>query len=130
MNAGRELDALIAEKVMGIKVTWETVLDEEGLEYEQAYETKNGKTYRIIDEVAPYSTDIAAAWEVVEKLVTKGLYFNLSHGRNTQGRPIRATATFKGYLLGVERTVNSYIEIYEIAESVPHAICLAALKVD
>lgn len=53
MDAGREMDALIAEKVMGIELPkW--IFQEHGL---------TTKTSR---EVVPdYSTDIAAAWPII-----------------------------------------------------------------
>lgn len=51
----RELDARIAERVMG----WRH--DEYG-----GYDTPTG--YRLPDEIPPYSTDIRAAWEVVERM--------------------------------------------------------------
>ena len=51
--AGRELDRLIAEKVMGI--------------------TRDG-------EIPAYSTDISAAWTVVEKMIhTDGVYLGCPH---------------------------------------------------
>ena len=54
MEAGREMDALIAEKVMGLRVIradWEP--HNRGIKF---------------DDFGNYSQDIAAAWEVVEKL--------------------------------------------------------------
>jgi hypothetical protein len=64
MNARRELDALVAEKVMGwanstvggILHVW-TTTEKDGLLF----------CHHPIDQWSP-STDIAAAWEVVEKL--------------------------------------------------------------
>lgn len=49
MAAGRELDALVAEKVMGVPVT------------------ANKKRFKYT-HIAPFSTNISAAWEVVEKI--------------------------------------------------------------
>lgn len=76
MEAGRELDALIAEKVMGYPAFAEKVV------------TKLGDHLVISDHCAicgrkdgtseclpHYSTDIAAAWEVVEKLRLSVLQF-------------------------------------------------------
>ena len=54
-EAGRELDALVAERVMGLTL---------GTVGTQLYYEGNGSL-----EILPrYSTDIAAAWEVVEKM--------------------------------------------------------------
>ena len=55
LEAGRELDARVAEKVMG-----------QG----SGYPLPNDFHY--IAEIPYYSTDIAAAWEVVEKLKDDG----------------------------------------------------------
>lgn len=74
MKPGRELDALIAQHVMGwIGVNAENGTGypptanlnpyQEGLDF-QAYERARN-SYDFIPE---YSTDISAAWEVVEKL--------------------------------------------------------------
>lgn len=60
MEAGREMDALVSEKVMEREVSsyWVSGVD---IKYESL---KNHLGRRL----AHYSTDIAAAWEVVEKL--------------------------------------------------------------
>lgn len=69
-EAGRELDALIAEKVMGI----ENILVERGEgrvgRWVQAW-TWLGRgrcPSTVMKHVLPYSTDMAAAWQVVEKM--------------------------------------------------------------
>jgi hypothetical protein len=54
MNAGRELDALVAEKVMGADV-----VVRDGRAY------INGNPY---DRLPNYSTDIAHAWQIVERM--------------------------------------------------------------
>jgi hypothetical protein len=67
MNAGRELDALIAEKVMGVDPREIYPLD-----YQRVGPDGDEVPFldreEVLDEVLHYSTDIAAAWEVVEKL--------------------------------------------------------------
>src|SRR5437763_10661229 len=60
VKPGRELDALVAERVMGWAVERNTVDSEPIVMF-----SKPGEYY---GPVPPYSTDIAAAWEVVEKL--------------------------------------------------------------
>ena len=65
MQAGRELDALVAEKVMG----WGGV--REGYSEGSAELRFIGKPPNGMDSKYPvpmYSTDIAAAWEVLEKI--------------------------------------------------------------
>ena len=60
LQAGRELDALVAEKVMG------------SASHARASHDVPGLTCSLCREAAlPYSTSIAAAWEVVEKLSDK-----------------------------------------------------------
>ena len=73
MPAGRELDALVAEKVMGFCLCpydpkWMRADTGSGIWID-------GDTWRCTDHGKPaftpwrsYSTDIAAAWEVVEKM--------------------------------------------------------------
>ena len=91
---GRELDAEVAKKVMGIDLTG----------------ARPDLPIRGIG-CAPYSTDIAAAWEVVEKLTADehARSFSLSYSYEWA----QWTATFMGL---------------STKKSAPHAICLAALK--
>lgn len=73
MNAGRELDALIADKVMGLRVRHRPGM-------EPCIMPANGAPWETIPH---YSTDIRAAWEVVEKL---DLLNGLLLGRFAYGR--------------------------------------------
>lgn len=94
MKPGRELDALIAEKVMRI--------------------TKSGNT-----DPKPYSTDIAAAWEVVEKLKWEYWHVQLHH---YQGNKYGYVGwTFR--MCQVDKEIEASSEV-----SAPHVICLAALN--
>lgn len=62
MEPGRELDALVAEKVMG----WNVFPHKPDFQIE--YKDEQGFQYVFrLDEFEP-STDISAAWEVVEKM--------------------------------------------------------------
>ena len=105
MKAGRELDALIAEKVMGKPVKW-------------------GKTpttkYPIA--VAHYSTQIADAWLVVEKMEEHNdiVLFDIVRKTHVYNE-LYWFARFRTVL--VERP-NSITK----ADTAPLAICLAALK--
>jgi hypothetical protein len=109
LQAGRELDALIAEKVMGIKCG--ACLQDGQLE-------PITMDWR---EIPHYSTDIAAAWEVVEKayLVIRP---SLLHGSNLQW--------IAGQLKGVRASglIEIIKETYTEAETAPLAICKAALR--
>lgn len=101
MKPGRELDALIAEKVMG----WEDNM--RGL-----------MAYAIVPN---YSTDIAAAWKVIEEL------------RKDQ-KALLISQAYQGpyweYLSKVEwnDSLKGYRFEFATSISAPHAICLAALK--
>jgi hypothetical protein len=94
MKPGRELDVLVAKQVMGIDPDYD-----EGIYYFEGYA-----------DPKPYSTDITAAWEVVEKfnrryleLIKDGRYKCCLDSRNLES-------------------------LCAFADTAPHAICLAALK--
>jgi hypothetical protein len=124
MTAGRELDALVAEKVMG--VVWRKVgvngvvkatLDPLG--YYSQHEECRPDFPRWSDycrDVPAYSTDIAAAWQVVEHMAT-------NHYRWWE----MARRPFKD---GLGALVNFTGDPKDscVAPTVPLAICLAALK--
>ncbi len=111
MKPSRELDALVAEKVMG------------GL--------TNIKPCSLADGPPHYSTDIAAAWEVVEKIQSSE--FSLSSGYCTSDQAktnlrIDIHKERNGYELQfMDRKGHTYCAAYD-CPTLPHAICLAALK--
>ena len=112
--AGQELDALIAEKVFGRRSISRTVSVRShfgNLDKTVTY-LENGR------EVPPYSTDIAAAWLVVEKLENQGWHLIL----NNLGQP------HSGKWSAQFTDVFGRVQVYGEAETSPHAICLAALK--
>lgn len=85
MDAGRELDALVAEKVMGW-VWWHntdadlTILvpSDQSWPDKWHFASGAGNCTKPADHGAPhYSTDIADAWEVVERLRERGYYLEL-----------------------------------------------------
>lgn len=145
MKPGRDLDILIAEKVFTLKIC--TCTDEEvdkwkregSRVYSPFYPTfepsrfgshnncnKCGDRYFSTSWDGPnsYSTDIAAAWEVVEKFIKDGKHINIAYyqklGPNIDGPPYEAHWTVTGiYAWDLEKAQ---------AETAPHAICLAALK--
>lgn len=100
MNPGRELDALIAEKVMGLS-----------LQEEDAHENW------IPIEPEPYSTDITVAWEVVKYFSNKPFNIWIS----TCG--LLNAPHFQAVLQSKDGRGGNCI-----GTTVPHAICLAALK--
>lgn len=115
MKAGRELDLLIAEKVMGLKIA---TVKGDLVSPDTVVAGVNDNPWRN-HGIKPYSTDIAAAWEVVEKMVASDkLVFNLTTQKldgMTEFICILRLCEKSGYLKGT-------------ADTAPHAICLTALK--
>ena len=131
MKAGRELDALIQVKFFEAKYMCHAdgCLEEkccmdtgdihdceiaENLEDEGSGKD-NCPEWKMID-AEPYSTNISAAWEVVEKMREVGYFIRLAD----QGEFIRGRFYNPDYL-PVEKP--SWVE----AETVPEAICKVAL---
>ena len=122
MKAGRELDTLIAEKVMGLT------------RHDESYVAEGvGKVLRFVwrdgcgtcvysgDMFLPrYSTNIADAWEVVHKLREGNLWFVIKQD-NSSGWEAKF---WKGLPDGWFPTE----EYYAVALTPALAICLAALK--
>jgi hypothetical protein len=130
MNAGRELDALVAEKVMGWK--WQRHEDSKGW-WCETFHDPNGLKALVRDEkgtreshwwpggemgarsMPSYSTEISAAWEVVEKMVGKRpAFFVMDRPVDVFSKEWRCAFDTSG--------------AYSWADSAPFAICLAALK--
>lgn len=123
MKPGRELDALVAEKVMGCKV----YCVDPNYSYKDppkmwrcdcpgpnsAGERPHADDYSFDGEIKSYSTDIAAAWQVVEHLKS-------GYGWNV-------TASGGGYKVILWRGGGGACQITG-GETAAHAICLAALK--
>jgi len=104
----REIDALVAEHVLEIPV------EDHGF---SRFTVKVGSSKLA---VPPYSTDIAAAWDVVEKLQESGFCFFIE----TRGK--LSQCSVEVFLTGKPSAVFDTGEVF--ADTVPMAICLAALK--
>ena len=125
LPAGRELDALIAEKVMGLPPEqWRH--DAPGCEdiyynvCNRCGLSQNSKSdaefyQERCPEPAPYSTDIAAAWLVVEKL-----RLAVVSGDDPKDGS-------HGYWAGVPVPLGGNMEDWRGADTAPLAICRAAL---
>jgi hypothetical protein len=134
VNPGRELDALIAEKVMGLEIC---KCDHEALyrKHMQDLEDRRKDPYQIHHDygyfshdsdkkcnictklyipVVNYSTNIATAWEVVEKLgnIEIRTYFKCEPKMVEVLLPVRKDKPL----------------LFTVGKTAPHAICLAALK--
>lgn len=129
MKAGRELDTLVAEKVMGLVIEslcTKIRCHEAGGEVLYCgcgwrggrwdnEEFRSHSSY-----VKPYSTSLVIAWEIVEKInsLRLGWYVGISVGPDN-------------YNVWVQNDVvlNSPHYYGFTSSTVPHLICLAALKV-
>lgn len=104
MKPGRELDALVAEKVMGLKVyrKSEDFFVDDGLGSEDSL-------------VPEFSEDISSAWTVVEKtgLLKSQQLFQQSSGK---------------WIIGNLDTQDGLLILCAEAETASAVICLAALK--
>jgi hypothetical protein len=130
MNAGRELDALIAEKVMGytLRFAAKAWTDEDWMCSDTPTETNVMAIYAPADQfpgsgafdmsIPHYSTDIAAAWQVIDRM--EELVRMARIGRVIGGWECR--------FVQLEDTTG-YYDVLEEADTAPLAICLAALKV-
>jgi hypothetical protein len=119
MEAGRELDALVAEKVMG----WHREdVPQPGRSWyggivpnqppPQVWVDPDGEQW---DKPWPWSTEIAASWAVVEKLGDQGLSFGLV----SPGAKAEST--------GWSALFAGWAQAKDIATA-PLVICLAGLK--
>ena len=108
MKPGEELDVLVAEKVMGTPVHWErAVVIGNHLKWVRCEPYRIGEIRRTEDDkpVPPYSTDIAAAWDVAT---------------SAGGLVVR-------HLDPIDRWTARFGSSVVMAEAVPEAICKARL---
>ncbi len=122
MEPGRELDAEIAEKVMGW--SYETFPDGACPEVKHWYATSpcpnDARDPSFRGGIPLYSEDISDAWDVVEKLWDESLHvqFSLIH-QITAGGWIAEFPT---------RLVPHTNYVKAKGDTAPHSICLAALQ--
>lgn len=118
LKAGPELDALIAERVMGLNVA--RLLGQRPV-YESSATCKDVGVIigqAVFRPVKAYSTDISAAWEVVEMITRdtpKDLRPSIFCLRQLGSHHPRWECTFRW-------------DRQAVGGSAAHAICLAALK--
>ena len=120
MGPGPELDALVAEKVMGWRLVddmyhYKLLLQESGTWREtstkELRELHPNCVWKNCQRDFRPSTDISAAWEVVEKMAKDDFYIEIY--RDSCGWAV---------LFG------GYVPQASDKETAPHAICLAALE--
>lgn len=127
MKPGRELDALVAEKVFGWKFVGKFTLDPD-LQCDRWAVDSNGLE-RFYYEVPDYSTNIANAWKVVEKIKDFRPCADAYGPGSGSNQQFMLGFIAKQWTCGWQ-PVNldgAFTEFAE-AETAPHAICLAALK--
>jgi hypothetical protein len=133
LKPGRELDALVAEKVMMRGKL--LVVSDEILDVRVAPGAVVHRQTPPTLEVPAYSTDIAAAWEVAKAIRSmryNGSFLDFSIAQMDRvengewwvetGRVYENRAIEEGREIIMTQRVSVH------AESAPHAICLAALK--
>jgi hypothetical protein len=128
MEAGREMDALIAEKVMGqtdfshVGFFWSEGTTEDGKDGWDGFQCPrcNAADRDTGKCCKHYSTDIKAAWEVVEKITSKCNIFSFDLTKDDNGK----------YSAGFERKMEDYHPQWTgFCDSAPLTICRAALLV-
>lgn len=113
MEAGAELDKLIATRVMGWKILshWDADGTVKHLIDENQCEVRP-------PEFKPYSTRIEDAWEVIEKFSTQDGH----HSPAISSVYLPDKINTKGWCVSLGGVYSV------IADTAPHAICLAALE--
>jgi Phage ABA sandwich domain len=114
LKAGRPLDALVAEKVLAEKY--------EFLEFVGDYCRPDPEDSVAYDCCPRYSTDIAAAWQIVEKLIaiTPQQDLHIEHWYHEEDET-------SGWQISSCYELGEWKDWVQ-AETLPLAICLAALK--
>lgn len=121
MNPGRELDLLVAEKVFGYRPCKGNHSYACQLPIGPCWIQEDGHGHMWEVNCSPYSTDIAAAWEVVEKL-KEDWDLDISF-RHYQSGIISVVLYHQHPNLSMSQHVGN-------ATTAPLAICLAALKTE
>lgn len=111
LKAGRELDALIAEKVMGLKYEFEG----------------DSPIYAPNDFLPHYSTEIASAWEVIDKMWRDGEWRVTVFYGGDEARWWGAEFAYDANHLGAAYHALYDRKVEARADTAPLAICRAAL---
>lgn len=110
LSAGRELDVLIAEKVMGLEI--------EKIANGHMW-FRDGVTLR--SPISHYSTDMGAAWQVVRHLNAKLITVEITALVSVANRTTR-------YIVYTYNHETAMPRDQATEDSAPLAICLVALK--
>lgn len=124
MKPGREIDEIIAEKVLG----WNKLTPED---YEKS-KLKKSEFYdcwwgvdksEVLGGLPDFSIDIGDAWLVVDEMKKRGYYFAVSNGPVSHDDGSKAGAKSIWAAFGLE---GEYLRTI-LGDTEAHAICLAAL---
>lgn len=110
MQAGREMDALVAEMVMGYQ--WQ----DGALQHDDLPGGGRCHPRSVMNPPPPYSTSIEAAWQVVEKL------------QDIPGYELLDIRLRRKHGVAIMTDAGSCMKCLVTADTAPLAICLAALK--
>lgn len=130
MNPGRELDAFVAEKVIGHKnIRLEYGLGGPAYSQQDFVSDPLPGTLGVLRRatscpVPNYSTNIAAAWELVHKLSHRNFSFISHHNAGMSGSA--KTPNNKGWMALFH--IEGGPMDYTYGKTAPHAICAAALR--
>src|SRR3990167_5017309 len=129
MKAGEEMDALVAEKVMGLarpfaKPPFTYVIRAGGAGVFASPDSDVRVT-----PLSDYSTDISAAMKVIEHLTSRGYKFLMGEGQIIPQLPDTKPQGFFTPLVAIGKENTCFEPITSgISGQYPHLICLAALK--
>lgn len=125
MEAGRELDALVAQTVMSWTIYGYAAYDNwlarsNRGDVDIVFIDRDGVVWRAVADLCNVwspSTDIADAWQVVEKLAELGMLISVCWGRSGNHGIIASVDILEA---GFDKPIA--------AHTAPLAICLAALE--
>lgn len=129
----REIDALVAEKVMGLRPCSDPIGRCDGAKMVpcQCWGTPDKNGIVAGGKLSCYSTSIEAAWQVVEKL-SIGHGFSLFHYQGLSSCGFGYVAVFaisvRPYSVEIVTIGDPTKVFHGHSDSAPLAICLAALK--
>jgi hypothetical protein len=125
MEAGREMDAEIGRRVFGLAVRTITQIDHRGAHDEPGYSDPprrmgDGRMGVAAHALPLYSTDLGAAWQVVDKLRAEG------HGEFQLSADPDPT---DAWIASFSVPLGDAPPFFPMAPTAPLAICLAALAI-
>lgn len=128
MKEGRDLDALIAKKIMGLDPMRagpdDTIftVDRDWIMSGEYWYYEEGRGY---DHIPPYSTDISAAWQVITEMERRGYWCEM---RTPFMEPFKDDGYWAGFTPHGASGWNGTPDHWTHTESLSLSICLAALK--